>query len=74
VTLPLCQLPIGATGRVHALTGDAGFCQRARELGFVESVLIAKIAGHGPFLLQVNGARMGLGYAAAAKVIVTLVN
>jgi Fe2+ transport system protein FeoA len=72
MNLPLCQLPIGATGRVHSLTGDPGFCQRVRELGFVEMVLVAKIAGHGPFLLQVNGARLGLSSAAAAHVIVSI--
>ena len=48
--IPLCQLPAGALGRVCALTGDAEFCQRVRELGFGESAFITKISGTGPFV------------------------
>lgn len=70
VSLPLCQLPTGAKGRIHLITGDAGFCQRLRELGFGESALVTKIRGQGPILCQVNGARIALGHAAAAHIVV----
>ena len=57
-------------GRVHAITGDADFCQRLRELGCGESALVTKVSGTGPFLVQVNGARIALGHGAAAQIVV----
>jgi ferrous iron transport protein A len=71
MTLPLCQLPAGRMGRVHAITGDVSFCQRVRELGFGESTMITKIGGTGPFICQVNGTRIALGHGAAAQIVVT---
>lgn len=71
MTLPLCQLPPGNIGRVHALTGDSDFCQRLRELGFGESAVVTKVGGTGPFLCVVNGARIALGHGAAAQIVVT---
>lgn len=59
-------------GRIQALTGDASFCQRIRELGFGESNVITKIGGTGPFICQVNGTRIALGHGAAAQIVVTL--
>lgn len=70
MTLPLCQLPPGRMGRIQALTGDASFCQRIRELGFGESNVITKIGGTGPFICQVNGTRIALGHGAAAQIVV----
>ena len=66
--LPLCQLPAGALGRVCALTGDAEFCQRVRELGFGESAFITKISGRGPFVCEVNGTRIALSHGAASQI------
>jgi ferrous iron transport protein A len=67
-TLPLCQLPAGALGRVCSLTGDAGFCQRVRELGFGESAFITKVSGSGPFVCEVNGTRLALSHSAAMHI------
>jgi ferrous iron transport protein A len=64
-TLPLCQLPAGALGRVRELTGDSDFCQRVREMGFGESAFVTKIGGSGPFICQVNGTRIALSHGAA---------
>src|SRR3954471_21897299 len=69
-TLPLCQLPAGSIGRVRELTGDLGFCQRVREMGFGESAYVTKIGGSGPFLCQVNGTRIALSHAAAMRIVV----
>ena len=71
MTLPLCQLPVGRMGQVQALTGDTNFCQRLRELGCGESAVVTKIGGAGPFLFQVNVARIALGHSAAARIVVT---
>lgn len=70
MTFPLCQLPIGSVGRIQILNGDSDFCQRLRELGLGESSLITKVGGTGPFLCQINGTRIALGYAAAAQIVV----
>ena len=66
--LPLCQLPAGALGRVCALTGDAEFCQRVREMGVGESTFVTKISGTGPFVCQVNGTRLALSHSAAMHI------
>ncbi|MBL9188008.1 MAG: ferrous iron transport protein A [Opitutaceae bacterium] len=66
----LCQLPAGAMGRVRELTGDAGFCQRVREMGFGESTFVTKVGGNGPFICQVNGTRIALSHAAASCIVV----
>lgn len=68
--LPLCQLPAGASGRVHALTGEAAFCQRVREMGFGERAFVTKIGGRGPFICVVNGCRLALNHEAAAAILV----
>jgi len=64
-SLPLCQLPAGALGRVCALTGDVEFCQRVREMGIGESTFVTKISGTGPFVCEVNGNRLALSHSAA---------
>lgn len=69
-SLPLCQLPAGAMGRVRELTGDADFCQRVREMGFGESAYVTKIGGAGPFICQVNGNRIALSHSAAMRILV----
>jgi ferrous iron transport protein A len=66
--LPLCQLPAGQSGRVCALTGEASFCQRVREMGFGERAFVTKVGGHGPFICMVNGSRLALSHAAAAAI------
>jgi ferrous iron transport protein A len=71
MTMLLCQLPAGMMGRIQAITGDVGFCQRIRELGFDESAVITKLGGTGPFLCQVNDTRITLDHGAAAQIVVT---
>ncbi|QYM79024.1 ferrous iron transport protein A [Horticoccus luteus] len=68
--LPLCQLPAGKAGRVRALAGDVHFCQRVREMGVGESVLVTKIGGSGPFVCGVNGTRIALSHDAAKNILV----
>jgi ferrous iron transport protein A len=68
--LPLCQLPAGAVGRVQAITGDEGFCQRLREMGCGEAALITKISGTTTSLCQVNGTRIALNHSAAMNILV----
>ncbi len=67
---PLCQLPAGRTGRVCQLTGDEGFCQRVREMGFGEASLVTKISGSSTSLCMVNGTRIALNHRAAMSILV----
>lgn len=67
---PLCQLAPGATGRVCRLTGDEGFCQRVREMGFGEAALVTKISGSTTSLCLVNGTRIALNHHAAMSILV----
>lgn len=67
---PLCQLPAGLTGRVCELTGDDGFCQRVREMGFGEAALVTKISGTTTSLCLVNGTRIALNHQAAMSILV----
>jgi ferrous iron transport protein A len=67
---PLCQLPAGATARVFRLTGDEGFCQRVREMGFGEASLVTKISGTATSLCLVNGMRVALNHSAAMSILV----
>ena len=66
----LCQLPAGATGRVCELTGDEGFCQRVREMGFGEAALVTKISGSTTSLCLVNGTCIALNHLAAMSILV----
>lgn len=67
---PLCQLPSRATGRVCALKGDSGFCQRVREMGFGETAFVTKVSGIRTILCRVNGTRIALSHAAASQILV----
>lgn len=66
--LPLCQLPAGGIGRVMSLAGDAAFCQRVREMGFGERVLVTKVSGNSTILCQVNSCRIALSHQAASQI------
>ncbi len=68
--IPLCQLPPGAIGRICVLTGDEGFCQRVREMGFGEAALVTKISGRTTSLCLVNGTRIALNHRAAMSILV----
>jgi len=70
VSVPLCQLPAGASGRVRALTGEPSFCQRVREMGFGERAFVTKVGGSGPFICVVNGCRLALSHDAAAQILI----
>jgi len=67
---PLCQLSVGATGRICAIKGDDGFAQRLREMGFGEAALVTKISGSTTSLCQVNGTRIALNHGAAMSILV----
>lgn len=69
---PLCQLPAGAMGRICEISGDEGFLQRLREMGFGEAALVRKISGSSTSLCQVNGTRIALNHDAARSVLVEL--
>jgi len=67
---PLCQLPAGETGRILRLTGDEGFCQRIREMGFGEAALVTKLSGTTMSLCRVKGMRIALNHRTAMSILV----
>ena len=71
--MPLTDLPIGSTGRVHALNGEPGVCSRLREIGFCEAAIIEKIAGKKTLLCQLCGTRIALSDRAAKHIQVELI-
>ena len=71
--MPLTELPVGATGRVCALDGEAGLCQRLREMGFCESAVIEKVSGQRTLLCQLCGTRIALSDRAAQHIVVELI-
>ncbi|HEY3757564.1 MAG TPA: FeoA family protein [Opitutaceae bacterium] len=71
--MALCDLPVGALGRVCDLRGETGFCSRLREMGFCESAVIERLAGQKTLLCQLCGARIALSQNAAAHIVVELI-
>lgn len=69
---PLCQLAVGATGRICSIKGDESFAQRLREMGFGEAALVTKISGRTTSLCQVKGTRIALNHDAAKSILVEL--
>jgi ferrous iron transport protein A len=71
--MKLADLPNGAAGRVCELTGDAEFCQRLREMGVGESIIIERVSGQGTLLCQISNTRIALSDGAAQQIIVELI-
>ena len=69
----LTELPNGAAGRVCDLEGQAEVCQRLREMGIGETVIIERISGQGTLLCQVSNTRIALSQGAAEHIMVELV-
>ena len=71
--MPLTELPNGASGRVCALAGQSEVCQRLREMGIGETVIIERLSGQGTLLCLVNSTRLALSEGAARHIVVELV-
>lgn len=71
-TLPLTQLPPGATGRVVSiLARGRGQIRRLLEIGIVPGAIVRVIFNSvGPIVIEVNGARFSLGRGLASRIIV----
>jgi len=74
--MPLSDLPVGASGRVCALDGEASVCARLREMGFCESAIVEKISGTGKktLLCQLCGTRIALSDRAGNHIVVELIH
>jgi len=71
--LRLTELPNGAAGRVCELVGQVEVCQRLREMGVGESIIIERISGQGTLLCQVSNTRLALSEGAAQHIVVELI-
>ncbi len=68
MTMPLCQLPPGAAGRISSIAGSPDFRLRLRELGLGEAAEVRKVGGDGPFICLVNRTRLVLGRNVAQQI------
>lgn len=66
--IPLSRLPSGTDARVLRLVGDAGVCQRLREIGFCESAIICRVGGQHVLVCQVCGTRVALHLALGEQI------
>lgn len=71
--MSLCDLPIGAAGRVCSLEGESEVCSRLREMGFCESAVIERISGQKTLLCQLCGVKIALSDRAANHIVVELI-
>ena len=69
----LTELPNGATGRVCELAGQAEVCQRLREMGVGESIILERVSGQGTLLCHVSNTRIALSEGAAQHIVVELI-
>jgi ferrous iron transport protein A len=69
----LTELPNGATGRVCELAGQPEVCQRLREMGVGESIIIERVSGQGTLLCHVSNNRIALSEGAAQHIVVELI-
>jgi ferrous iron transport protein A len=58
--IPLSRLPTGIEARVLRIEGEAGVCQRLREIGFCESAIICRVGSEHMLVCQVCGTRVAL--------------
>ena len=63
LAIPLSRLPAGTEARVLRLEGQDKVCQRLREMGFCESVVISRLGGRNALVCQVCGTRIALHQA-----------
>jgi len=68
----IADLPPGASGMVHSLTGGREFCSRMANLGFTTGadVKVRQNYGRGPVVVAVRGALVALGRAEATRLLV----
>lgn len=66
--IPLSRLPSGRAARVSRLEGEAGVCQRLREIGFCESAVISRVGGEHALVCQVCGTRVALHRLLAERI------
>ena len=69
----LTELPNGAAGRVCELSGQPETCQRLREMGVGESIIIERVSGQGTLLCQISNTRIALSEGAAQYILVELI-
>jgi len=69
----LTDLPAGSAGRVCELSGESSDCLRLREMGFIESAVVEKIAGERMVICRLCGARIALSGVTAGHIMVELV-
>ena len=70
----LSDLPKGSPGRVIEISGESTFCQRMRELGLIETEMVAVQDVNGSVLCKIKDSRFGISRDAAENIWVELLH
>lgn len=68
----IADLPAGAGGMVHSLTGGRELCSRMANLGFTTgaAIKVRQNYGRGPVVVAVRGALVALGRTEATRILI----
>lgn len=66
----LCDVCDGESVNIVCLKGDAGDCQRLREMGFCESARVEKVAENGALICKICDSKVVVSEALAKNIIV----
>jgi len=66
----LSDIKVGQSVAIECLHGEAGVCQRLREMGFCESAVVHKIADSGALICKVRDAKVVISKKLAENIIV----
>ena len=66
----LSDVPTGENVRIECLRGEAGVCQRLREMGFCESSVVVKLAQSGSLICKVCDAKVIISKELGENIIV----
>jgi len=71
-TIPLNEIPAGASATVCEIRGGGHVMSRLATLGFTPGAQLAMVQnfGHGPLIVTIRDARIALGRGEAGKVFV----
>ncbi len=71
-TIPLSQIPAGASATVREIQGGSSILGRLATLGFTPGAELTMVQnyGHGPLIVVIRDARIALGRGEASKVVV----
>jgi Fe2+ transport system protein FeoA len=68
--IPLCELPVGRSARLHAVDLDEGAADLLRALGLTSDSDLRLCKRGEPCIVQVGGTRLGVSASVACHILV----